>query len=93
VQLGAQQSATLAFELLPHQYSTVLHSGLRKIFAGIYNVTVGGHQPDDDLGEATSNTVSATFIVKKLNERIIPHLRGGLQQAHRPAVSNDDHAS
>jgi len=65
VQLPAQGSASLSFRLVPRQYCTVLDSGRCKVFAGDYRVSVGGHQPEDELGEATSNVVSASFTVSE----------------------------
>eukprot|EP01047_Picozoa_sp_COSAG01_P042878 COSAG01_NODE_3771_length_5712_cov_49.079102_7_plen_109_part_00 len=72
VQLPPQQSANLVFHLVPNQYCTVLEDGRCQVFAGEYRVSVGGHQPDDVLGEATSNVVGASFTVAAEDAWLLP---------------------
>ena len=45
---------------------------LFQVFAGEYQVSVGGHQPGDMLGEATSNVVSGSFKISAEEAYVIP---------------------
>lgn len=53
-------------------FQTVLETGHCQVFAGEYKVSVGGHQPEDVLGEATSNVVGGSFTVAKEDAWLIP---------------------
>ena len=49
------------------------HGGdLFQVFAGEYQVNIGGHQPGDMLGEATSNVVSGTFKISAEEAHVVP---------------------
>jgi beta-glucosidase-like glycosyl hydrolase len=72
VQLAAQQSASLFFEVVPSQYCTVREDGHCEVFAGEYEVSVGGHQPGDVLGEATSNVVGGSFTIAAEDAWLLP---------------------
>ena len=61
VQLAAASSVEVGFDLSEGQLCTVKADGNCTVFPGIYTVSVGGHQPGDVRGEATSNVVTGTF--------------------------------
>ena len=52
---------TVQFSLVPRQLCTVLNDGSCVATAGNYSISVGGHQPDDPLGAAASNSVTKSF--------------------------------
>jgi len=61
--LAPDNSAIVTMRLTPQQRVTFLANGTATVSAGTYGVHVGGHQPDDVLGEAESNVVSGSFLV------------------------------
>ena len=61
--VAAGAATTVRFAVAPRQYCTVGASGACAMTPGTYTVAVSGHQPGDPLGEAQSNTVTATFVV------------------------------
>ena len=43
-----------------------------QVFSGEYQVAVGGHQPGDELGEATSNVVTGSFKISEAEAHVVP---------------------
>jgi beta-glucosidase len=77
VQLQAATSTHVTFTLHPGQYCTVEATGRCTVFPGEYTIAVGGHQPGDVLGEATSNVVLGTFRVAAEDAFTLPRPTDG----------------
>ena len=55
---------------------------LAQVFAGDYQVSVGGHQPGDELGETTSNVVTGSFKISAEQAYVVPRPDRGSPSPH-----------
>ena len=55
---------------------------LAQVFAGDYQVSVGGHQPGDELGEKTSNVVTGSFKISSEQAHVVPRPDRGSPSPH-----------
>ncbi len=62
VELQPGGAAQLVFTLVKRQVGTVLADGSWAVTPGTYLVSVGGHQPGDKRGDATSNVLTTTVV-------------------------------
>ena len=55
VEIAAGATAMVSIEVVAHSLQTAMADGSREVVPGSYTLSVGGHQPDDEEGNAGSS--------------------------------------